>query len=220
MTYWLGKDVNIYMTTEQGALSVSGNASTDGMSALTSGNGVKNNVGGPGNFWVIPHRTYGRASGSKVTDVTGIDYSPSTVDENLSFMGKNTNLTAEIKKSQVITITRKVSNALFDQVYNSARDGVYSTDGADASGSGAVFDGLTTSNNQNFGYRIYLQFASGASVPVDETLIIRNCCLTAHSKSLTPDGATEETIEFYSYTQPLLTLSDASGTAITATTEI
>ena len=220
MTYWLGKDVNVYMTTEQKFLAVSGQSDTSGMSATYSGS--KGNIG-TGDYFTIPNRDVGIISSSTITDVTGIDFSPSTIDESLSFMGKNTNLTAEIKKAMTITLTRKVSNSLFDYVYQHARDGVYTSAGADASGTVAtrfIFDGLTSSNNVNFGYRIYLQFASGTTMPTDETMVLRNCCLTAHSKSLTPDGSTEETIEFYSYVQPLAGLTDMTMTDATDATEI
>ena len=43
MTYWLGKDVNVYMTTEQKFLAVSGQSDTSGMSATYSGS--KGNIG-------------------------------------------------------------------------------------------------------------------------------------------------------------------------------
>jgi hypothetical protein len=217
MTYWIGKDVDIYMTTEQAHLAVSGQNASSGMSPVISG--ASSNIG-TGVTFNIPNRLIGISPSSKITDVTGIDFSPSTIDENLSFMGKNTNLTAEIKKSMTITITRKVSNPLFDYVYQHARDGVYASSGAAASGTAYIFDGLTTSNNVSFGYRIYLSFASGTTVPTDETMVMRNCCVTSHSKSLTPDGATEETIELYSYVQPLLALSDATLTAVTDPSEI
>ena len=84
-----------------------------------------------------------------------------------------------------------------------------------------IFDGLTTSNNVNFGYRIILRFASGTTVPTDEVLAIRNCCVTSHSKSMTPDGATEETVELYSYVQPVMGVSDSTAlTDATTGTEI
>ena len=220
MTYWIGKDVDVYMTTEQKFLAVSGNITADGMSATYSG--TKSNIG-TGDYFTIPNRDVGIAPGSRITDVTGIDFSPTTLDESISYFGKNTNLTAEIKKAMVITLTRKVSNPVFDYVYQHARDGCYTTDGADASGSVAnrfIFDGLTTSNNVNFGYRIYLSFASGTTVPTDETLVLRNCCVTSHSKSMTPDGATEETIELYSYVQPVMAATDGVLTGATSTTEI
>ena len=217
MTYWIGKDVDIYMTTEQKYLAVSGNKGSSGMTAISGS--IWSNVG-TGDFFGIPPLASGAVKESKITDVTGIDFSPSTIDENLSFMGKNTNLTAEIKKSMTITITRKVSNPLFDYIYQHARDGCYASSGAAASGVPYIFDGLTTSNNVSFGYRIYLSFASGTTVPTDEMMVVRNCCVTSHSKSLTPDGATEETIELYSYVQPVLALPNAVLTSGTLTTEI
>jgi len=217
MTYWLGKDVDIYMTTEQIHLAVSGNNATSGMSPVLSG--TSTNIG-TGVTFNIPCRNNGIDSASKITDVTGIDYSPTTIDESVSFMGKNTSLTAEVKKAQTITLTRKVSNPLFDYVYQHARDGCYASSGNTSSGDAYIFDGLTTSNNISFGYRLYLVFASGTTAPLDETLVIRNCCVTSHSKTLTPDGATEETLELYSYVQPVLALSDATLTTATATTEI
>ena len=213
MTYWLGKDVEVYMTTEQKYLAVSGTFNVTGMSAVS---GAADANISTGDKFVIPNRDTGIAAASRLTDVTGIDFSPTTVDETISFMGKNTNLTAEIKKSMVVTITRKVSNACFDYVYNYARDGCYATSGAAASGDAYLFDGLTTSNNQSFGYRLHLRFASGSTANVDEVLTIPNCCVTSHSRTMTPDGATEETIELYSYVQPITSVTSGSTTVTPA----
>ena len=207
MTYWLGKDVEVYMTTEQKWLAVSGTYNVTGMTAVSGATDANISTG---NLFIIPNRQTGIAAASRLTDVTGIDFSPTTVDETVSFMGKNTNLTAEIKKSMVVTITRKVSNACFDYVYNYARDGCYATSGAAASGDAYLFDGLTTSNNQSFGYRLHLRFASGSTANVDEVLTIPNCCVTSHSRTMTPDGATEETIELYSYVQPIASVTSGS----------
>ena len=66
---------------------------------------------------------------------------------------------------------------------------------------------------------MHLRFASGSTANVDEILTLRNCCVTAHSRTMTPDGATEETIELYSYVQPIASVSGATTTA-TASTEI
>ena len=213
MTYWLGKDVDIFMTTEQKWLAVSGTYNVTGMTAVSGATDANISTG---NFFVIPNRQKGMASASKLTDVTGIDFSPTTVDESISFMGKNTNLTAEIKKAMVVTITRKVSNACFDYVYNYARDGCYASSGNTDTGIPYVFDGLTTSNNQNFGYRLHLRFASGSTANVDEILTIRNCCVTSHSRTMTPDVATDETIELYSYVQPITSVSGATITVTPA----
>ena len=216
MTYWLGKDVDIFMTTEQRRLAVSGNYAATGMTTHVSGTDANISTG---NYFVIPCREAGIVAATKITDVTGIDFSPTTVDETISFMGKNTNLTAEIKKAMVVTITRKVSNACFDYVYNYARDGCYATGGNDDSATAYLFDGLTSSNNQSFGYRLHLRFASGSTANVDEILTISNCCVTSHSRTMTPDGATEQTIELYSYVQPIASVSGAT-TAVTPSANI
>ena len=97
---------------------------------------------------------------------------------------------------------------------NFARDGVYNTGGADATGgTWTINDGLTTSKNQNFGYRLYLVFkdAAGGTLPTNEVLAIPNSCITAHTHTVTPENAQEETIEFYSYVTPIL----ASGSTQT-----
>ena len=42
-------------------------------------------------------------------------------------------------------------------------------------------------------------------------MAVPNCCVTAHTHTVTPDASQEETIEFYGYVQPIL----VSGTATT-----
>jgi len=224
MTYFLGKDVSIYMTTESLSGSISGNIDSVGLTGLIVSGGYTNVGGSTGKYVIIPPRASGASSITRITDVTGIDFSPGVVTEDLSYMGTNTGLSAEIKKEFVITVTRKVSNGTFDMLYNYARDGVYNTDGPDKdSGTWRINDGLTTSKNQNFGYRLYLVFKQGAGAPpASEVLAISNACLSAHTHTITSDNAQEETVEFYSYVTPIL----ASGTsqtelvALTALNEI
>ena len=206
MTYFLGRDVNLHITTEHATLAVSGSSTSNGMTAIAGA--TASNVGGVAEYFVLPDRATGIATTSKVTDVTGIDFSPGTVQEDMQYMGQNTGLSAEIKKEFVVTLTRKVSSNGFDLLYNYARDGVYDTDGPDESGgTPKVHDGLTTSKNRNFGYRLYLTFKDGT-----EVMAIPNCCVTSHSHTVSPDAAQEETIEFYGYVQPIL----ASGTGVPA----
>ena len=218
MTYFLGRDVNIYMTTESISGSVSGSTDSVGLTGVQNISGT--NIGGSDQYAIIPNRKTGINAVTRITDVTGIDFAPGTINEDLSFMGKNTNLSAEIKKEIVVTVTRKVSDATFDMLYNYGRDGVYNTGGADATGgTWTINDGLTTSKNQNFGYRLYLVFkdSSGGTLPTNEVLAIRNACITAHTHTITPDNAQEETVEFYSYVQPLMA-SGSSETELVALT--
>jgi len=206
MTYFLGRDVNLHMTTEHIYYAVSGSYNANAMTAISGASTT--NIGAVPALTIIPNRGTGIATTTKITDVTGLDVSPGTLTEDLSYMGQNTNLTAEIKKEFVVTVTRKVSTNAFDMLYNYARDGVYDSGGsADTiTGTPTVHDGLTTSKNQNFGYRLYVTFKDGT-----EVMAIPNCCVTAHTHTVTPDAAQEETIEFYGYVQPIL----VSGTAET-----
>jgi len=206
MTYFLGRDVNFHMTTEHKYYAISGNYDAAALTAISGAAG--SNIGAQSAMTIIPNRATGIATTTKITDVTGLDVSPGTVVEDLSYMGQNTNLSAEIKKEFVVTVTRKVSTPAFDMLYNYARDGVYDTGGADGTGgTPKVHDGLTSSKNQNFGYRLYVTFKDGT-----EVMAVPNCCVTAHTHTVSPDAAQEETIEFYGYVQPIL----VSGTATTA----
>jgi len=223
MTYFLGKDVNVYISTESISGSVSGTVDSVGLTGVQMAAFPANtNVGGGGDKYVIiPPRSIGLDSRTRITDVTGIDFSPGVVTEELSYMGKNTNLSAEIKKEFVITITRKVSDPTFDMLYNYARDGVYNSGGPDATGgTWTINDGLTTSKNQNFGYRLYLVFknATGGVVPTNEVLAIPNACLSAHTHTITSDNAQEETVEFYSYVTPIMAVSGSEAELTTLTT--
>ena len=224
MAYFLGKDVDVYMTTEHLSYSVSGGAAAAiGATGSKSDLGIGNNDGTP--FTSIPDRntTYGAAE-TRVSDVIGIDLTPGTRQEEISYMGKNTNLQAEIKKELILTITRKVSDNTFDVLFNTpARNGVVDTGGADGTGgTKTLHDGLRTTKNQNFGQSLQLRTKVSTTDGVGEVITLRNCCITAHTKTLDANNAQEETIEFYSYVQPVIsndgTISQA--TAQTGTDEI
>ena len=106
----------------------------------------------------------------------------------------------------------------FDNLFNTpARDGVFSTDGFDATGNETLHDGLRTSKNRNFGYRLHLRTKVDGTAGVGEVITIRNCCITAHTKTLDANNAQEETIEFYSYVQPVISNDGSISQATDAT---
>jgi len=224
MAYYLGSDVEVYMTTEHATYSVSGGASTaTPYKTDQSSPNIGANDGAP--YSVIPKRATGSAANSKITDVIGVDFTPGTRQEEISYMGKNTNLQAEIKKELILTLTRKVSDNTFDILFNTpARDGVYDSAGvADGTTTAVIHDGLRTTKNVNFGYRLHLHLKTPtASTFTGEVITLRNCCITAHTKTLDANNAQEETIEFYSYVQPVFSASGTSteSTALTGTDEI
>ena len=217
MAYYLGSDVDLFMTTEHIGFSVENGAN---VSAAASGTSTAAGIGtASSNGSTIPDRATGLATASRINDVIGIDFTPGTRQEEISYMGKNTNLQAEIKKELILTITRKVSDNTFDVLFNTpARNGVFDSDGADGTGgTKTLHDGLRTSN-RNFGYRLHLRTKVDGTAGVGEVITIRNCCITAHTKTLDANNAQEETIEFYSYVQPVIS-NDGTISQTTAMTD-
>ena len=227
MAYYLGKDVNVYWTTEAGGWYISGstNEGTTG-SAL---NAIQYS-GGPadkGDLLVYNRRT-GIGTSTQLSDITGIDFTPGATTEDVSFMGKNTNLTAKVKDEFSISLTKKKNDTVWDRLFeNKGRDGLYVTSGGvyypDASNSkqagddqyvGAMHDGLTTSKIRSFGYRVYLVLKDAA-----EIFVLRNACLTSHTVSLNADGTQEETLELYSYVKPKIVSGSAVASVTGATSE-
>ena len=221
MAYYLGKDVNVYWTTEAGGWFISG--STDEATTGSALNAIQY-VGGPADkqdILVYPRRI-GITTSTQLSDITGIDFTPGATTEDVSFMGKNTNLTAKVKDEFSISLTKKKNDTVWDRLFeNKGRGGVYVTSGGayypDASNStfsgnhfaGAVHDGLTTSKIRSFGYRVYLVLKDAA-----EIFVLRNACITSHTVTLNADGTQEETLELYSYVKPLI----VSGTALALVT--
>lgn len=142
-----------------------------------------------------------------LSDVTGIEIETSALDEDISFFGKRSALKAEIKKINNITITRKKSDASFNQLFLKARCGVKGTtsmgeQGADSNNvefNNTLFEPVHTGTNSGFGYRLYLQMKEGV-----EVLNFPNCCMTEYSVTLNADGVQEETMVFYSNVTPLI----------------
>ena len=222
MAYYLGSDVDLFMTTEHIGFSVENGAN---VSAAASGTSTAAGIGtASSNGSTIPNRATGLATASRINDVIGIDFTPGTRQEEISYMGKNTNLQAEIKKELVLTLTRKVSDNTFDVLFNTpARDGVFDSASADGTGgTKTLHDGLRTTKNQNFGYRLHLRTKVSTTDGVGEVITLRNCCMTAHTRTLDANNAQEETIEFYSYVQPVISAdgSISQSTAITGADEI
>ncbi len=156
-------------------------------------------------------------NGVRVTDLTGIDFTFGTTDEDISYFGQRTALKAEIKKEITLSITRKKKNAGYSQLFNEARCGIRSTTGLTEMTESS--DSVEMNNNLNqplvdtqgsgYGYRLYLQLKKGV-----EVLSLPNMCITEYSVSLGADSVQEETIVFYGNVAPILgTLMDDTETS-------
>ena len=167
MTYFLGRDITVYLTTEHKLYGIA--APTPAISSwLTDGN-VSGAISGP--TCDVLMRVSGATSDASLTDVTGVDLAMGTMDEDISFFGLNSQLNTEIKKELTVTLTQKKKNSMFDSLFNEARYGVYTSTGGDGGaalvdGTGTAYfnDGLTDPKIQNFGYRLQVKLKGSTEI--------------------------------------------------------
>ena len=177
MAYFLGRDVSVNIKTEHATagIDLNGAYNTDPTVAT----------------WFASDNA---DSGIVVSDLTGVDIGIGVTDEDITYMGKKSVLKAEIKKETTLSLTRKKSTALWDNVFNNARWG------AD---SGSIHLGLSAppadGSYDNYGYKIQITMSAAA-----DKLTMRNMTVTGHTISLNADGTTEETLEFVTQVAPVV----------------
>ncbi len=197
MTYFLGRDLNVYIGTES-ALGLAWSGTTASTLATSPANyrvfamplasGVKTSAA---NY----------AFGNLCVDLTGCDLSIGAVDEDVTYFGLRSVAKVESKKETTVTLTRKKINMDWDLTFNNGyRWGL--------SGSDDPWDGLEEPTTTH-GYRLFLELKNGA-----EVFTVPNACIQSHSVTLNADGTADETLEFMSYVTPLL----ATTATVTATT--
>ena len=219
MAYYLGRDVSVALTTEAtdyGLASVSGVLTTFDTDEGPA-NAVDLVIGGGREqpvFGTVPGTT--RAYSNEISDLTGVDLSIGTIDEDITYMGQRSVLKAEIKKETTISLTKKKSDMLWDKVFNGTiKSGDELVSGTlnhgarwgtanNADGAIKISDGLLSPKDHNdgtsvtFGYRVFVQLSSG------ETISVPCMQITSHTVTLNADGTTEETMEFSSHVTPFI----------------
>ena len=209
MAYFLGSDCKVCLTTEDATygVQVSGNAGAYVVTGLTTAS-VTNGIKGL--------TASNLASGSALADLTALDLGIGATDEDVSYLGVRTPLKAEIHKTTTVTLTFKKKNGVFDAIYtgdqnsNIARWGVKDD--------GTLYDGLTEpgiDGATTFGYRLAIHLNASAGSATRECLTVRNAQMTGHSISLNADGTQEQTIEFTSDVQPIISGSADSDATLT-----
>jgi len=121
MAYFLGRDVNVFITLESAAadLCIGLEAQTDSAGYPTVGKISTGATSAGGNVFANGMDSVSNVSGSKVIDVTGVDLSISSTDEDVGpFIGQASTQSVELRKEHVITLTRKKSDECWDSVYN------------------------------------------------------------------------------------------------------
>ena len=230
MAYFLGRDVDVFVTLESKVVA----------SGITVGTDIVEFAGN--NACTIPSMTNNAtvASGA-VTDVTGVDLSIGVSDEDVGpFFGQITTHKVELKKETTVSLTRKKSDNTWDVIFNGpSTAGEFNGSAVDATRQGARFGvdflGTTsskfyvspgTTNPKNllesgsttlscYGYRLHVRLKDDTS---GEVFTVRNCSLNGHTVSLNADGTTEETLEFGTSMTPIVFTPTGEDTFYTTLT--
>jgi len=191
MAYYLGKDVGVIIHT----------CSASGM-AVTTANAINVTDTSPD----IPKRATDidfNVGGGIISNLTGVDLGIGTNDEDISFMGTNTPLKAEIRKETTVSLTKKKDTPTFDVLFSGDTSDNVGRWGLTTAG--AIRDGLTEPD-VNIGFRLYVQLKNAS-----EIFVVRNAQMTGHTVSLNADGTQEETIEFASQVNPMIFAASTSA---------
>ena len=241
MTYFLGRDVDVFLTLES-KVTASGLAVDSNERVVLAADASA----------TIPSMINGATvATAAVLDLTGVDLSIGVSDEDVGpFFGPETTQKIELRKETTLTLTRKKSDSTFDLIFNGPCSGTQfmgGTSNADllqAKRQGARFgikfesaemrmnDGLEnpklvtesgTTTASCYGYRLHIRFKDGTNA--GEVFCLRNAAFSAHTTSLNADGAQEETLEFMSTTPPYIHVPSSAGsndfyTTLTPTEEM
>tara|TARA_R100000005_G_C4976737_1_gene187860 strand:- start:161 stop:883 length:723 start_codon:yes stop_codon:yes gene_type:complete len=221
MAYYLGRDLDIALLTEHATFGLSA-VTTSGDRAMAIRNfgtsGSNFYTAAAGEVLFAPPRLAGMdgstnkdmfaevttiviGSGSDTPDfsarpenLTAVDLSIGTMDEDVAFIGQRNVLKAEIKKENSVTLTRKKKDDCWSVAYSDARFGLDED--------GAIGDGHYQPDFFGYGYRIALRFKDGDA---GEVFVLPNACITDYTITLQVDGSQEESITFMSYVNPIIT---------------
>lgn len=230
MTYFLGRDVEVYLTTESATAPSGGNACSIVVDTVSGAKLLRSDDGGsedPVSGSMIPQMAFAAAVSGSVLDLTGIDLSIGVSDEDVGpFLGSPQIMQkVELRKETVVTLTRKKSDNFFDVIFNGPVETGSFIQGntADAKRMGAryglQFEGASTakigdgqsfmkdvpdlngSTNCCYGYRIHMVLKPSGSAS-EEVFVVKNAAMTGHTVTLNADGVQEESIEFTSSVAP------------------
>ena len=228
MAFYTGKEVKVWVCTETsdssqkalGVIQSSTGKNQMGIFSSVSGSGTR-----PTEMFAAPFDEAGDA-GLNVTDLTGVDVSIGSVDEDISYFQTANIGKIEVKKETSITLTRKMSDKAFLVAYQGK---CLSTASEDLAGlhpsrwglkngtkiSSGITDPKNTKDgagNISYGFRVHILLKTSGQV-----FTIPNCSLMSHAVTASNEAANEETVEFMSTVKPIISTT-ALGYNTTATT--
>jgi len=222
MVYYLGRDVKVWLTTEDSDSAVCKNGSAMTLTIATGSAGrIKVADGSDGATFALALDSASVQQGDALSDITGVDLGIGATDEDITYMGQRSVLKAEIKKETTVSLTKKKTGPLWDLVFNGdgTRSARWGIDASGGSGAAEISDGLKApkdfleGSDVSFGYRVHIQLKGGT-----EFISIPACQVASHSVSLNADGTTEETMEFTSNATPFIGAAPQTTTRMSATT--
>ena len=249
MVYFLGRDVDVFITTESiradDAVGVSGTSGSKLLDNQT-GSAIEASLGA---YMFAPSMVSAAVvSGGRVKDLTGVDLSIGVSDEDIGpYFGQVTTQKIELRKEHTVSLTRKKSNISWDIMFNGpCATGMYDLTNAnvrDAAWMGPRWGlvnatgTLTTSrfalSNGNFNPKYAPGLSGGTTDSIygyrvhvrlknaKEVYTLRNTTITGHTVSINADGTQEETLELYTTITPrLATGSHSFITTQTVDTEL
>ena len=199
MTYFLGRDVKVYIGTETDAATVQWKPTATGSAwVFTSATTPTTDYD-----MLAQTRTNTNTEDSRVEQLSGVDLSIGAMDEDTSYLGFRGVTKVEIKKETTLSLTRKKQDASWDEWFNDGRFGVNTANNN--------FHTPGVEPFQDYGYRIWVKLKDSTDV-----FTLRNCCIQSHSVSNNVDGTSDETLEFMSYVDPkIATLAITTQTPLT-----
>ena len=203
MVYFLGRDVIVCLGVEN-TTNAMDNQGTSGASVVASGSSSAAN-----NDLLIRTSLNTGTGVGKVDDLTGVDITLGSVDEDIAYMGQRTALKAEIKKETTIALTKKKTDQFFSSAFaQGMRYGVADTATVDA----AVELGLQQPA-AGFGFRICVGLKDDA-----EVITVAGCTFSEYATTVNADGVTEETLTFISHVTPVVAAAESVSAALGSST--
>jgi len=221
MAYYTGTDVKVWVCTEH---------TTDGISIDANHKlQVEDTTFTAGMVGITPAGLANKGIGMNdfnIADITGVDLSIGSQDEEISYFGTKTPGKIETKADLSVTPTKKKSNKLFSTLVQgqTADDHSYASVGLHAGRHGLIKDSSTSDmkiadgtvdpksstdgTNVSYGYRVAIQLKDSTGTDggnKDGTVIVlRNCTLGEYTTTLSNDSADEESIGFVTMVKPLI----------------
>ena len=186
MAYFLGRDVKVALVAEDSGFGFQSNSgNTEAVATASADARCKGRTGTP-------------IATNPLADVTGVDLTLGSVDEDIAYLGQRTALKAEVKKETTVSLTLKKKDNFWSSMWaNGFRYGTTGTTGSEHDGLSNIVGG---SDVATWGYRLAVMSKTG-----QEVINIAGCTYTSYSTTLNADGVTEETIEFTTHVTPNIT---------------